>query len=95
MTKRMGAIYALDYDLTTYDEAGVPEVISEGTPVKVHMKYTLKNGLKRLLLRTPDRIGLDLSDEGAEDVLRAATRADRERYARMKAEFDKIEGGAS
>lgn len=65
MTKRMGSVYALDCDLTTYGEDGAPVVTPEGTPVKVYMKYTLKNGLRRIVLRTPDGIGLDVSDEEA------------------------------
>ena len=59
MTKRMGSVYALDCDLTTYEEAGAPVATPAGTPVKVYMKYTLKNGLRRIVLRTPDGIGLD------------------------------------
>lgn len=42
MTKRMGSVYALDCDLTTYEEAGAPVATPAGTLVKVYMKYTLK-----------------------------------------------------
>ena len=77
MTKRMGSVYALDCDLTAYGEDGAPVVAPEGTPVKVYMKYTLKNGLRRIVLRTPDGIGLDVSDEEAEACLRASTQKER------------------
>lgn len=89
MTKRMGSVYALDCDLTTYEEAGAPVVTPAGTPVKVYMKYTLKNGLRRIVLRTPDGIGLDVSDEEAEACLRASTRKERGEYARLDDEHGK------
>lgn len=89
MTKRMGSVYALDCDLTTYEEAGAPVATPAGTPVKVYMKYTLKNGLRRIVLRTPDGIGLDVSDEEAEACLRASTQKERREYARLDDEYRK------
>lgn len=89
MTKRMGSVYALDCDLTTYEEAGAPVVTPAGTPVKVYMKHTLKNGLRRIVLRTPDGIGLDVSDEEAETCLRASTQKERREYARLDDEYRK------
>lgn len=53
------------------------------------MKYTLKNGLRRIVLRTPDGIGLDVSDEEAEACLRASTQKERREYARLDDEHRK------
>ena len=89
MTKRMGSVYALDCDLTAYGEDGAPVVTPEGTPVKAYMKHTLKNGLRRIVLRTPDGIGLDVSDEEAEARLRASTQKERREYARLDDEHRK------
>jgi hypothetical protein len=72
-----------------YGEDGAPVVTPEGTPVKVYMKYTLKNGLRRIVLRTPDGIGLDVSDEEAEACLRASTQKERREYARLDDEHRK------
>lgn len=83
MTKRMGSVHALDCGLTAYEEAGAPVVAPEGTPVKAYMKHTLKNGLRRIVLRTPDGIGLDVSDEEAEACLRASTQKERRECARL------------
>lgn len=83
MTKRMGSVCALDCDLAAYGEDGAPAVAPEGTPVKAHMKHTLKNGLRRIVLRTPDGIGLDASDEEAEARLRASTQKERREHARL------------
>lgn len=74
MTKRMGSVYALDCDLTTYGEDGAPVVTPEGTPVKVYMT---------------DGIGLDVSDEEAEACLRASTQKERREYARLDDEHRK------
>ena len=89
MTKRTGSVHALDCDLTAYGEDGAPVVTPEGTPVKVCMKRTLRNGLRRIVPRTPDGIGLDASDEEAEARLRASTRKERREYARLDDEHGK------
>lgn len=89
MTRRMGGAYALGCDLTAYEEAGAPVATPAGTPVKACMRHALKNGLRRIALRTPDGIGPDASDEEAEARLRASTQKGRRGHARLDDEHGK------
>lgn len=89
MTKRMGSVYALDCDLTTYEEAGAPVATPAGTLVKVYMKYTLKRAAPHRAPHATDGIGLDVSDEEAEACLRASTQKERREYARLDDEHGK------
>lgn len=86
MTKRIGALYALSRDLVTYSDGEEDEIVPEGTPVKVHMKFSTRNGLRYVVVKTADRLGIEMSDHEAEELLRAPTAKERRAYKAAESE---------